>query len=189
MREHGDVEVRLAGNADAGELARLLDQLGYSTTQDEVATRLSYWLSDPASRVLVAEQDERSVGALSLRLIPMLEKTGWRCRIETLVVDNAARGTGVGRLLIATAEQHAASYGCLDVEVTSSREREGAHAFYHRLGYADVCGQSARFIKELPPTSRENQQALDEWLGEVDAVTAPQRSASPEAAQERQACS
>jgi hypothetical protein len=39
--------------------------------------------------------------------------------------------------------------GCLAVEVASARARDGAHAFYQRMGYTDVCSRSGRFLKEL----------------------------------------
>jgi hypothetical protein len=35
------------------------------------------------------------------------------------------------------------------MEVTSARTRHGAHAFYERMGYTDVCSRSGRFLKEL----------------------------------------
>jgi hypothetical protein len=35
------------------------------------------------------------------------------------------------------------------MEVTSSRRRHDAHAFYKRLGYADQCDVSGRFLKPL----------------------------------------
>ena len=37
--------------------------------------------------------------------------------------------------------------GCLAMEV--ARARDGAHAFYQRMGYTDVCSRSGRFLKEL----------------------------------------
>jgi len=40
-------------------------------------------------------------------------------------------------------------WGCLAMEVTSARTRDGAHAFYQRMGYTDVCSRSGRFLKEL----------------------------------------
>jgi predicted N-acetyltransferase YhbS len=144
-----NLAIRQAGPGDASSVAVLLTQLGYPATCQEVSHRLTYWLRDSMSLVLVAEQEQRVIGCLSLHAIPYLERTGWWARIESLVVDETARGGGTGRSLVAAAEQAARSWGCLAVEVTSSRERAGAHAFYQQMGYTDICDRSGRFFKTL----------------------------------------
>ena len=141
--------IREATAADAAVIAELMTQLGYPCMAGEARLRLGYWLGDPASRVLVAERDGRVVGCLSAHAVPYLERTGWWARIESLVIDEAARGTGAGRALLHTAENVARRWGCLAMEVTSARTRDGAHAFYQRMGYTDVCSRSGRFLKEL----------------------------------------
>ena len=141
--------IREASLADAPAIARLMTQLGYPATGNEICDRLGYWLPDPMSVILVAEADGRVIGSLSLHAIPYLERSGRWARIESLVVDESARGTGTGRALIAAAEQAAQDWDCLTVEVTSSRTRPGAHAFYRHMGYSDICDQSGRFIKPL----------------------------------------
>ena len=50
---------------------------------------------------------------------------------------------------MAEAERAAHRLGCREVEITSNRAREAAHAFYRGLGYDDVCAKAARFIKPL----------------------------------------
>lgn len=141
--------VRAASMTDAAVIARLLTQLDYPCSGDEVRLRLGYWLDDPASRILLAEQERAVIGCLSLHAVPYLERTGRWCRIESLVVDQAARGSGAGRALLAAAEEQARDWGCLLMEVTSLRTRTGAHAFYQQMGYTDGCGRSGRFLKEL----------------------------------------
>jgi GNAT superfamily N-acetyltransferase len=101
------------------------------------------------SLVLVAESAGQVIGCLSLHAIPYLERTGRWARIESLVIDEAGRGNGTGRALVAAAEEAARRWNCLAVEVTSARARVEAHAFYRRLGYADICDQSGRFLKAL----------------------------------------
>jgi GNAT superfamily N-acetyltransferase len=147
------VAIRQAATADATVIARLLKQLGYPCSGEDVTVRLGYWLGDPASRVLLAERDGLVIGCLSLHGVPYLERTGRWARIESLVVDETARGTGTGRALLEAAEDVARQWGCLAVEVTSARARAGAWAFYHRMGYTDVCGRSGRYMKALRPGS------------------------------------
>jgi GNAT superfamily N-acetyltransferase len=134
---------------DAARMAELLTELGYPVTADEVAGRLAYWLHDEASQLLVAEVDGLVVGSISLHAIPYLERTGRWLRIESLVVDASVRRAGTGRALMAAAERQAREWGCLQIEVTSRRSREDAHAFYGQLGFDDVCDRAGRFIKEL----------------------------------------
>jgi GNAT superfamily N-acetyltransferase len=143
------LSVREASLADASTIAELITQLGYPVTGSEISDRLAYWLPDPMSVIFVAETDGRIIGSLSLHAIPYLERTGRWARIESLVVDESARGTGAGRALIAAAEEAARQWNCLNVEVTSSRSRADAHAFYQQMGFSDICDQSGRFLKAL----------------------------------------
>jgi GNAT superfamily N-acetyltransferase len=149
MNWNADLSIRDAELGDAHQMAPLLTELGYPSTGDEVIQRLAYWLADPMSLILVAEYHRRLIGCLSLHAIPYLERTGRWARIESLVVDQSFRGRGTGRSLIVAAENAARSWDCLAVEVTSLRTRADAHAFYERMGYADVCGSSGRFLKTL----------------------------------------
>jgi GNAT superfamily N-acetyltransferase len=73
-------------------------------------------------------------------------------RIESLVVDERARGAGAGRALVAAAEAIAKQWDCLMIEVTSARSRPEAHGFYRRLGFSDVCDRSGRFVRILVET-------------------------------------
>ncbi len=149
MDEQPEPAVRAAKLGDAAPIAELLTELGYPADTATVAGRLAYWLPDQASQILVAEHDGVVVGCVSLHAIPYLERTGRWLRIESLVVDPSQRRAGTGRALLAAAEQLARALGCLQIEVTSQRSRAGAHAFYRRLGFADACERSGRFIKEL----------------------------------------
>jgi GNAT superfamily N-acetyltransferase len=148
-RQTMPITVREAVPDDAPRLAALLTQLGYPATSEEVGDRLGYWLPDPMSCVLVTDQDGEVVGCLSLHACPYLERAGRWARIESLVVDESARRAGMGRALVIAAEEAAKRWGCLAVEVTSSRTRADARAFYERMGYQDICGRSARFVKIL----------------------------------------
>ena len=143
----GAVTVRSAAFADSSRLADLLTQLGYPVAADEVGERLAYWLPDPMSRVLVADRDGEVVGVIAIHANPYLERTGRWLRIDCLVVGESARGTGVGHELMRAAQDMARIWRCTAMEVTSSRARSAAHAFYVALGFEDVCDRSARFFK------------------------------------------
>jgi len=61
--------------------------------------------------------------------------TGVRAWIEDVVVDEAARGRGVGEALNRVAIQRAHDAGARTVDLTSRPSREAANRLYSRLGF------------------------------------------------------
>lgn len=55
--------------------------------------------------------------------------------MQALVVDEANRGSGAGRTMMAAAETWAADHGFASVALGSRVSRSGAHAFYEAIGY------------------------------------------------------
>ena len=143
------IGIRQATSADAAGIAGLLPQLGYLATAPEVLARLRYWAADQRSSVIVADLDGAVAGVAAVHAIPLLERTGWRGRLVALVVDEACRRLGIASMLMAAAEEEARLLGCVEMEITSARDRSAAHAFYVAAGYADACGRAARYLKVL----------------------------------------
>ncbi|MEY4373004.1 MAG: hypothetical protein RL219_1773, partial [Actinomycetota bacterium] len=75
----------------------------------------------------------RIVGTLTLVVFRI--PTGVRAWIEDVVVDNAARGHGVGELLNVRALEVARSKGAKTVDLTSRPSREAANRLYQRIGF------------------------------------------------------
>ena len=75
----------------------------------------------------------RIIGSLTLVLFRI--PTGLRARIEDVVVDESARGAGVGRALNVAAMERAAAAGARSVDLTSSPAREAANELYLSLGF------------------------------------------------------
>jgi ribosomal protein S18 acetylase RimI-like enzyme len=150
------IEVREARPADAGEIIRLFTQLGHPQPEQSAESRLAAFY-DAGDRILVAEnsrsmQERRLLGATTLHITPEIHRPGPIGRMTAVVVDEPARGRGIGRMLIEAAEKYFAEHGCAMVEVTSNKKRLDAHRFYEQLGYT---GTSFRFAKELSPTREE----------------------------------
>jgi ribosomal protein S18 acetylase RimI-like enzyme len=61
--------------------------------------------------------------------------TGLRAWIEDVVVDDAARGRGVGEALNRAALERARAAGATTVDLTSRPSREAANRLYRRLGF------------------------------------------------------
>jgi GNAT superfamily N-acetyltransferase len=127
--------IRAARTYDARAIADLGGQLGYPATRQQIASRLAGVESEPTSRVLVAEDDVgRVVGWLHVAARAQLTENVC-AEILGLVVDESARGAGIGASLIRAAEDWARGIGCERVRVRSRHTRERAHRFYERAGY------------------------------------------------------
>lgn len=128
--------IRTARTYDAQAIAELGGQLGYAATRQQIATRLAGIESEPASRVIVAEDKHgRVVGWLHVAARTQLTEDAC-AEVLGLVVDEPARGGGIGDALLRAAEDWARSVGCVRVRVRSRETRERAHRFYERAGYA-----------------------------------------------------
>lgn len=131
---------------DLEAVGRLLGQLGYALEADEVARRFAAVTAAEGHRVLVAEQAGRVVGLLHVFARPALEKPP-EAVVQALVVDDAARGAGLGRLLMQAAERWAAEQGFASVALGTHVAREDAKAFYARLGYAPTA--TAELLRKM----------------------------------------
>ncbi|MGL4716568.1 MAG: GNAT family N-acetyltransferase [Aeromonas sp.] len=129
---------------DGAAIAYLFNQLGYAAESGDMTARLL--APDPASAVLLASQADKVVGVLVWhRLAPLHVAPAWGL-ISALVVDEGARGAGIGAALLKGAEQMARAAGCAQLELSSSLKREAAHRFYLAQGYQE---RPKRFIKLL----------------------------------------
>ena len=95
--------------------------------------RLSTVIGDPATTLLVVRDDGRIVGvaAVLVYATPAFVKA----RIEDVVVDEHARGKGVGEALVRRCLEVARERGAEIVELQSARWREVANRLYPRLGF------------------------------------------------------
>jgi len=112
-------------------LGRLLPQL--SSSPPPTADEVRLIVDDPGSVLFVARVDGRIVGSLTLVLYRI--PTGLKAWIEDVVVDDAARGHGVGEALNRAALVEARRRGAKDVSLTSRPSREAANRLYQRLGF------------------------------------------------------
>lgn len=147
--EPGGVLVRRARFADAPALARLLTELGYPQEAEAAHAQLGAWAGDPRGIVLVADSHGSPAGLVAAYATRYMERPGSFARVVALAVDPARRRSGLARQLLGAVEAWAAGLGCRDLEITSSRRRNDAHAFYRALGFVDVCDDSARFKRPI----------------------------------------
>ena len=114
---------------------RLIPQLS-SSNPAPTETELAAICESEASVLLIAvdrEADDRVLGSLTLAWFRI--PTGVRAWIEDVVVDEEARGHGVGELLNRAALDRARELGAKTVDLTSRPSREAANRLYQRIGF------------------------------------------------------
>lgn len=121
---------------------RLIPQLSSSNPPPSVA-ELQAIVDSDASILLVAEDEGRILGSLTLVLFRI--PTGLRAWIEDVVVDDEARGMGVGRALNDAALERARRDGASTVDLTSRPSREAANRLYQRIGFEQRSTNVYRF--------------------------------------------
>lgn len=128
------VEVLSQATSEAIEaFGRLLPQLSASAEPLDAAG-LGAIVTAQANTVLVArDADNRIAGVLTLVMFPI--PTALRARIEDVVVDEAARGQGIGEALTREALRLARQAGARNVDLTSRPSRQAAGRLYQRLGF------------------------------------------------------
>lgn len=129
------VSVERATRATAAlerSLAALLPQLNPKLSIPGAA-RLKALLADPATTLLVARDGGAIVGTATL---VVYTTPAWvKARIEDVVVDEGARGRGVGEALIKECLAVARGRGVQVIELQSAPWRDVANRLYPRLGF------------------------------------------------------
>jgi GNAT superfamily N-acetyltransferase len=148
-----DVAVRSATIEDLPALVPLFRQL---VGDDEDAQALggpdasalfATMLADPQRVVLVATDEGVVVGTADVLVVANLTHRGrpWAI-VENLVVDDAHRHGGIGRLLMEWVVDHCRRAGCYKVQLLSRKDRAGAHAFYRALGFSAAAEGFRRYF-------------------------------------------
>ena len=88
-------------------------------------------LANPAQHLLVLRNGDESSACVALT-----EKGAGLAYLGLLTVDPRRQASGLGRMLLAAAEDHAATYlGAARIEMTVIAQREELIAWYERRGY------------------------------------------------------
>jgi len=131
----GSASISIAERVDdelVAAFAHLIPQLSQSSPPPG-AEQLRVLVEGPDTVVFLARIDGAIIGSLTLAFYRI--PTGLKSWIEDVVVDDAARGHGVGRLLNEAALDEAKQRGAKDVSLTSRPSREAANRLYQRIGF------------------------------------------------------
>jgi predicted N-acetyltransferase YhbS len=130
------LRIRSAAPADAPALSRLLGQLGHPADAADIPDRIHKLDARPGTTVLVAEDENGEViGLVTVHLFHSIHSSEPVAWLTTLVVEERARGRGVGSALVVRAEEWAINGGARRISLTSALHRKAAHDFYKARDY------------------------------------------------------
>lgn len=141
--------VRPAWMEDAAAIHRLnRDEFGYDYDSQKTRERLRTVLTNGHNMLFVAERDGRVVGYVHAEDYDSTY-AGHMKNIMAIAVEKPCRRKGVGRALLRAVEDWAQNTGACGIRLSSGFNREEAHLFYQRCGYA-VRKKQMNFVKRLP---------------------------------------
>ncbi|QXR20201.1 GNAT family N-acetyltransferase [Acinetobacter variabilis] len=122
---------------DLHDVHQLTIQLGYPSTLEKIKQRWEYLHQDSHYQTLVIKQDSHVIGYAGFIQEYTWEFDGGYLRIQAFVIDQAHRGKGIGKQLMAAIEQIAKEQGFKMIQLNSGNreERYPAHTFYQGLGF------------------------------------------------------
>jgi GNAT superfamily N-acetyltransferase len=129
------MHVRGLRPSDVEIATELLCQLGYHMSASELAARIAQVSTTDGHYAAVVDDGQKICGLMHVYERPALEKP-CEAVVQSLVVEERARKTGAGRLLMGAAEAWARERGLNRVVLHTRIDRDDARAFYERIGYA-----------------------------------------------------
>jgi len=133
--------------ADAESAAQLSAEFGYPVSRETMERRIAGFQNRRDHAIFIAHLDDLAVGWIDVGIVHHLQSEPYG-EIGGFVVSEKYRGAGIGKQLIARAEQWMREHGLQRAVVRSQVSREPAHRFYLREGYARL-KTSAVFEKIL----------------------------------------
>ncbi|HEX2608954.1 MAG TPA: GNAT family N-acetyltransferase [Flavisolibacter sp.] len=123
----------------------LVLQLGYSFTPEQYRGYLEQMIPKGYHQLVVLHED-KAVG-MSGYWINIKLFSGPYVELDNVVVDEAYRNAGIGKILCEAIEKKAAEQGCTVAVLDAYVENFKAHRFYYRQGYI---ARGYHFLKKLP---------------------------------------
>ena len=116
-------------------LTTLVPQLSTSNPPPSLAEVVAMLASDAITQFVARDDSGAIIGVATLAVFPI--PTAKRAWIEDVIVDESARGQGVGEALTQAMIDAARDLGCKTVELTSRPSREAANRLYRRIGFTE----------------------------------------------------
>ena len=140
------VLIRIVEEKDVSALVELIQKdLGYDDAKEDYIRRQILKLDENRETVFVAEIYESVVGFIHVEKYSSIY-FGPVGNILGLAVRESFRNQGIGKQLLATAENWTKEKDCIGMRLNSGSSRLNAHEFYRSQGY-DSEKKQIRFMK------------------------------------------
>ena len=128
------IVVREAQLKDVKGITRLCQQLGYSTSTQEVQEYIQLETDRQRIVYIACQKADSVIGWINVYVANEL-LVSKQAEIGGLIVDERYRACGIGRQLMQQAKVWAQQQGCSSLQVRSNIIRQQAHSFYERVGF------------------------------------------------------
>jgi GNAT superfamily N-acetyltransferase len=158
----GSTTIRSANAADLEALADLFHAMFVhywdpgSPSRAELMRHIERDVLPSGCEIIIAERDGRAVGLATFAVLYPGPGLGGQLMLKDLFVIAAARGSGVGKDLLAHLAKIAVARGCLRLDWTAESDNPEALAYYDRLG-------ATRVTEKV--YYRLDGDALKDWAG------------------------
>ncbi|MBU1074519.1 GNAT family N-acetyltransferase [Patescibacteria group bacterium] len=126
------IEEKNPSSALAHDITRLVSQLSDSASA-LTESGLAEIVNSPHTVLFTAQENNIVYGMLIL--LVYRTAVGRHAYIENIVVDQLARGKGIGSQLVSAAIKRARKEGARHIDLTSAPHREAANHLYLKLGF------------------------------------------------------
>lgn len=97
--------------------------------------KIKDYFSDPQKTILVAKQDSKIVGFVSIILLRRLNRAKLEMYIPELIVTKQLRSLGIGKKLMHYCIDLAKKRDCYRIRLESGNQRKDSHKFYKSIGF------------------------------------------------------
>ncbi len=145
------ISIREININDIDILSKLIFQLGYQISLNDMKQTIITYLHNSNYRAYVAIANEKLIGVAAIIINDYFHKNEKFAIVSTLIVDENFRGKKVGTMLMDFIEKYAKEKGCICMELKSGQHRvkDGTHNFYKDRGYVDNGINQIYFKKSL----------------------------------------
>lgn len=138
--------IRKAKKEDFEDIFKLLKELWPNEGFNKENTKSIFLEVFKDREMLVAEEDKRLIGFISLSFIKNIQDQGLIGRLEEFIVTKEHRGKGIGKEMLDAITLIAKEKNCKTIDFPSTFKRKETHKFYEKQGFRKV---SYYFTKQI----------------------------------------
>lgn len=153
-KDMSEVTIRRMKTEDAGDVARLAEQLGYPNSLEQVRHRIGSIIDSQQDEAFIAVSEDGVVAGWIHVFAAMRLESEPFAEIGGIIIDSEYRSRGIGKKLLEHAENWAARNYLTKLRVRSRISRKDAHRFFRSFGFVQSKTQHI-FDKPLKIGKRE----------------------------------